>query len=126
VLSDAQTGTRYSSDFQDGHARYEETDDAQLARSSGQWRPLHCVLAGCAIMSVAAFVLAPAAAIGELLTSEDAAWKVGSEVLVGVNINPEGLEPTYEIQVECPDYPPCQATAGQLPAVDEARAVHLV
>jgi hypothetical protein len=78
-------------------------------------------------MSVAAFVLAPtaAAAVGEPLISEGAAWEAGSEVLVGAHINPEGLETAYEIQVECPDNTQCQATAGQLPAVDEARAVQL-
>ena len=93
----------------------------------GQRRPLRCVLVGCAIMNVAAFVLAPtaAAAVGAPLISEGAAWEVGSEVLVGAHINPEGLETTYEIQVECPDHALCQATTGQLPAVDEARAVHL-
>jgi hypothetical protein len=93
----------------------------------GQWHPLRCVLAGCAVISVAAFVLAPtaAAAGGEPLISEGAAWEVGSEVLVGADINPEGFETTYEIQVECPDHAQCQATTGQLPAVDEARAVHL-
>jgi hypothetical protein len=59
------------------------------------------------------------------IISEGVAWEVGNEVLVGAHINPEGLETTYEIQVECPDHAMCQATAGPLPAVDEARAVHL-
>jgi hypothetical protein len=58
----------------------------------------------------------------------------GGEVTVGAEINPEGLETTYEIRLECgPDEPvlPCrpipnsQHTDGRLAAGHEARTVSL-
>jgi hypothetical protein len=88
-------------------------------------RALTAALAASAMLAASALAPTTAAAIGEPLISEGAAWEVGSEVLVGAHIDPEGLETTYEIQVECPDHALCQATEGQLPAVDEARAVTL-
>lgn len=99
----------------------------------GRWCPLRYVLAGCATMSVAAFmsvatlVLAPtaSAAVGAPVISDGTAWGVGSEILVGAIVNPEGLETAYEIEVECPDYALCSATTGQLLAVDGTQIVHL-
>ncbi len=82
-------------------------------------------LAAAAIL--AALVLAPttAAAAGEPLISEGAAWELSGEINVGAQINPEGLETSYEIFLECPGHAHCQTTQGTLPAIDEARAVHL-
>jgi hypothetical protein len=50
----------------------------------------------------------------------------GREITAGANINPEGLETTYEIKLECPPCEPSdQRVEGHLPAVYESRAVSL-
>ncbi len=66
-----------------------------------------------------------AAAAGEPIISEGTAKEVGKEVLVEAQINPEGLETSYEILVECPDHALCQTTEGKLSAINETRVVHL-
>jgi len=77
---------------------------------------------------LAAFALTPAAAAaaGEPIISEGTAKEVGEEVLVEAQINPEGLETTYEILIECPDHALCQHTEDTLTAVNETHAVHLM
>jgi hypothetical protein len=93
-----------------------------------QRRPRRGGALGLAAAILAALALAPATAAataGEPLISEGAAWKVGGEIIVGADINPEGLETNYEILLECPDHEICQTTEGTLPAFDEARAVRL-
>jgi cell division septation protein DedD len=75
-----------------------------------------------------AFVLAssaPAAQSGAPRI-ESVGSAVGGEVSIGAHINPEGLETTYEIGLECS---PCgsgdQWAKGTLPAVEESRTVTL-
>jgi hypothetical protein len=78
-----------------------------------------------AILAGLALVPATAAAAGAPVI-ESIGSGYGAEVTVGAKINPEGLETTYEIGLECS---PCgsgdQWTAGTLPAVLESREVTL-
>ena len=87
-------------------------------------RPL-CLLAGALLAACALAPATAAAAAGEPIISEGTAKEVGKEVLVEAQINPEGLETSYEILVECPDHALCQTTEGKLPAINETRVVHL-
>ncbi len=90
-----------------------------IARSARWW----LVLTAATGLPLLAAV--PAAAADEPIISEGTAREVGGEIIVGAQINPEGLETSYEILLECLDDEPCQVTEGTLPAIDEARAVHL-
>ena len=78
-----------------------------------------------AILAGLTLVPATAAAAGAPVI-EGIGSGYGAEATVGAKINPEGLESTYEIGLECS---PCgsgnQWTAGTLPAVLESREVTL-
>lgn len=84
-------------------------------------------LLAAAILVVCAFTAAaaPAAQAGPPLI-EGIGSGAGAEVTIEASIDPEGLETTYELGLECS---PCgsgnQWTKGTLPAVSEAREVTL-
>jgi hypothetical protein len=88
--------------------------------------------AGLAAVILGAFALAPAtsvatAAEGKAPVIVSVEWSAGGEITVGGEINPEGLATTYEVALLCrtcgpTDYVPA---VGQLPGVDERRAVSL-
>ncbi len=90
-------------------------------------------LIACATMSVAALSAAPAlAGEGEAPKIESLNIRIGGEVTVGAHINPEGLETSYEIKLECgPEEPvPCDSIPnerqeGHLPADYELHEVKL-
>jgi hypothetical protein len=80
-----------------------------------------------AIFGTGVIFAAPALATTGAPVIESMSASAGGEIVVGANINPEGLETTYEIWLECPSCDPSdQKSAGLLPAVNEARAVTLV
>ncbi len=87
----------------------------------------------CATISVAALSATPAlAAEGKPPKIESVGTAVGGEVTVSAHIDPEGLETTYEIKLECgPDEPvPCDSIPsergeGNLPADYEVHEVKL-
>jgi hypothetical protein len=89
-------------------------------------RPLGLVLG----TILAAFALAPVAASaaeGKAPVIVSVSSGIGGEITVGGEINPEGLETSYEIKLVCESCgPPGYAPAtGQLPAVEERRTVSL-
>ena len=89
-------------------------------------RTFEFVLAACVILSAAALLAAPAlAAEGKPPVIVSTGWGVGGEV--EAEINPEGLETSYEIKLECQICGPAgySPSVGQLPAVSEARTVSL-
>ncbi|HEV3070452.1 MAG TPA: hypothetical protein VGY76_03380 [Solirubrobacteraceae bacterium] len=99
-------------------------------------RPFRLALVPCAILAavLVAFPGSPAlAAAGKPPVIVSMSAGVGGEVTVGAQINPEGLETTYEIRLECrtqaPLWPcepiPTQQVAGVLAAGDEGREVSL-
>ncbi len=73
------------------------------------WRRVHGlrgalrpVLAGCAVLIVGVLLPAPALAVeGKPPMIESMGTGIGGEVTVSAHINPEGLETTYEIKLEC-------------------------
>jgi hypothetical protein len=96
----------------------------------GALRP---VLAGCAVLSTAALLPAPAlAAEGKPPMIESMGTGIGGEVTVSAHINPEGLETTYEIKLECGtgepvpcDSIPSERKEGHLAADYEVHEVSL-
>jgi hypothetical protein len=100
-------------------------------------RPLWRVLVPC-VMLAGVLVAFPTplalAAEGNPPAIESMSAGVGSEVTVGAQINPEGLETTYEIRLECRTHEPLwtcepipdtQQVEGVLAAGDEGREVSL-
>jgi hypothetical protein len=99
-----------------------------LRRVRGSRRALEPVLAGCAILSTAALLTAPAlAAEGKPPIIVSTGWAIGGQVTVEAEINPEGLETSYEIRLECQACGPAgySPSVGHLPAVKEVRTVSL-
>jgi hypothetical protein len=97
-------------------------------RAQGLRRALRSVLAGCAILSASALMPAPAlAAEGKRPMILSIGSGIGGRVTVEAQINPEGLETSYEIELECQTCGPVgySPSVGQLPAVNEARTVSL-
>jgi hypothetical protein len=103
-------------------------------RDTSLWRTLRVALASCAILAGGLVLLAaPALAVEgkpPVIVSMSAA--AGGEVTVGAEINPEGLETSYEIRLECGtgepvpcDSLPNERATGELPAVNERRSVSL-
>jgi hypothetical protein len=89
-------------------------------------RPLTLALTA-AILAVLAFipVSAPAAQDGAPFI-EGVGSAAGGEITIHAKINPEGLETSYEIGLECsPCGPGDQWATGTLPAVQESREVTL-
>jgi hypothetical protein len=91
-----------------------------LRRIRGPGRTLESVLAGCAILSAAALLAAPALAAGgkpPVIVSTGSG--IGGEVTVEAEINPKGLETSYEVRLECQTCGPAgySPSVGQLPAV---------
>jgi hypothetical protein len=84
-------------------------------------------LTACVIVGVLAFAATPALATeGKPPVIVSIGWGAGGEVIVNAQINPEDLETTYEIDLECSSCVPGYSPAvGTLPAVDEARTVTL-
>jgi hypothetical protein len=79
------------------------------------------ILASCALVPTSA-----AAASEPLITRISALeFESGGEVFVDGDINPNELQTTYTIQIECPDHELCQQTEGMLPAVAEPQDVSL-
>jgi hypothetical protein len=79
-----------------------------------------------ATLTVATLLASPASAVEvKAPIIERAVWEADGEIYVGAHVNPEGLATTYEIQVECPSYEPCQHTEGQLSGVEEVQTVGL-
>lgn len=86
------------------------------------------MLAWCAILSAVALLAVPAlAAEGKPPVIVSTGWGIGGKVTVEAEINPEGLATSYEIRLECQTCGPAgySPSVGQLPAVNEARAVSL-
>lgn len=79
-----------------------------------------------AILGVGALFAAPALATNGPPVIESMSASAGGEVMVGADVDPEGLETTYEIWLECLCDPGKEQTTGSLPAVNEVRAVTLV
>ncbi len=80
-----------------------------------------------AILGTGVLFAAPALATNGPPVIESMSASAGGEIVVGANINPEGLETTYKIWLECPSCDSSeQKAAGLLPAVNETRAVTLV
>jgi hypothetical protein len=104
-------------------------------QTAARWRQAACRLAlvACATTSVAALSATPAlAGEGEAPKIESLGTAVGGEVTVSAHINPEGLETSYEIKLECgPEEPvPCDSIPserqdGRLPADYELHEVTL-
>ena len=99
------------------------------------WRSRRLALVVAAILCVGALFSPSALASGRptiesLMTTpsvkEEAVVGLDGEIAIDANVDPDGLETTYEIWLECAL---CGAnflyTEGSLPAVDEARAVTL-
>ncbi len=104
------------------------------------WRRVHGlrgalrpVLAGCAVLIVGVLLPAPALAVeGKPPMIESMGTGIGGEVTVSAHINPEGLETTYEIKLECGtgepvpcDSIPSERREGHLAADDEVHEVSL-
>lgn len=97
-------------------------------RVQGPPYALRIVLAACVLVSALALSVTPALATeGKAPVIVSTGWGVGSEVTVSAQINPEGLETTYEIKLVCSSCAPAgySPVAGMLPALDEARTVTL-
>ncbi len=92
-------------------------------------RPRRGRALGLATAILAALALAPASAPAEQSGPpmiESVGSGVGGEVTLSAHINPDGLETSYEIGLECsPCGPGDQWAKGALPAVDESRTVTL-
>ncbi len=96
-------------------------------------RASRLALIACASISIAALSATPAlAGKGEAPKIESMGTAVGGEVTVSAHINPEGLETSYEIKLECgPGEPvPCDSIPserqdGHLPADYELHEVKL-
>ncbi len=96
-------------------------------------RARRLALIACATISIAALSATPAlAGEGEAPKIESLGTAVGGEVTVSAHINPEGLETSYEIKLECgPEEPvPCDSIPserqdGHLPAGYELHEVTL-
>jgi len=88
----------------------------------------HAVLGlAAALLAVLALTPATAAAAGKAPVIVSLEWSAGGRITVGGEINPHGLETTYEVGLFChtcgpPGYQPA---IGQLPAVEERRPVSL-
>ena len=95
---------------------------AARRRRHGHWLTL-------VIGILAALALAPASAPAAQSgppVIESVGSGAGGEITIDAKINPEGLETTYEIGLECsPCGPGDQWATGTLPAVHESRAVTL-
>jgi hypothetical protein len=92
-------------------------------------RPRHGHRLALAAAAIAALALAPASALAGQSgppVIESVGSGVGGEVTLSAHINPEGLETSYEIGLEClPCQPGDQWAKGTLPAVEESRTVTL-
>ncbi len=94
---------------------------------------LRPVLAGCAVLIACALLPAPALAVeGKPPRIESMGTGIGGEVTVSAHINPEGLETSYEIKLECGtgepvpcDSIPSERGEGNLPADYEVHEVSL-
>ncbi len=85
------------------------------------------MLGAAAILAAGVVFAAPALATTGPPIIESMSAGAGGEVTVGANIDPDGLETTYEIWLECSLCDPAERYAsGMLPAVNEVRAVALV
>jgi hypothetical protein len=90
-------------------------------------RSRRLALVTAAILGTSVLFAAPALATNGPPVIESMSASAGGEIAVGADINPDGLETSYEIWLECPSCDPSdQKTAGLLPAVNETRAVTLV
>jgi hypothetical protein len=106
---------------------------ANSLRKVWMWRrTLGPIPVGCAILSCSALfaALAPAcaaAAEGKPPRIVTTGWGIDSKVTVEAQINPEGLETSYEIGLECQICGPAgySPSVGQLPGVEETRTVRL-
>jgi hypothetical protein len=89
-------------------------------------RPLGLVLAG-AIFASALAPTAAGATEGRPPEIVSTGSGIGGEVTVSAQINPEGLETSYEIKLACSACAPAGSSpaAGTLPAVNESRTVTL-
>ena len=89
-------------------------------------RPLGLVLAG-AIFASALAPTAAGATEGRPPEIVSTGSGIGGEVTVSAQINPEGLETSYEIKLACSACAPAgySPAAGTLPAVNESRTVTL-
>ena len=97
---------------------------AHLGCAERRTRPL--ALTAAAIRAALALAPARAAAAGGPPVIESVRSGYGAEVSVKAKIDPEGLETTYEIGLECsPCGPGDQVAKGTLPAVHESREVTL-
>ncbi len=84
------------------------------------------VLAG-AILAALVPVSAAAGAEGRPPEIVTAGWGIGGQVTVNAQINPEGLETSYEVKLACSSCAPVgySPATGTLPAVNEPRIVTL-
>jgi hypothetical protein len=93
------------------------------------WRRSWAVLLalGCAVLGWSALSATSALAFqGKGPVIESMSAGIGGEVTVGAKINPEGLETTYAIALECPSCEPSdQRVEGRLPAGQEGVEVSL-
>jgi hypothetical protein len=97
--------------------------------SEAYWlsRGRRLALVAAAVIGACGLFAVPALAIDGPPVIESMSASAGGEVTVGADIDPEGLETTYEIWLECDLCDPSdQRASGRLPAVDETRAVTLV
>ncbi len=89
--------------------------------------PGRLALVTAAIFVTGVLFAAPALATGGPPVIESMSASAGGEIVAGANIDPEGLETTYEIWLECASCDPSsQRVSGLLPAVNETRLVTLV
>lgn len=90
-------------------------------------RSRRLVLVAAAILGAGVLFAAPALATTGPPVIKSMSASAGGENVASVNIDPEGLETTYEIWLECSSCDPSdQRAAGSLPAVEEVRSVTLV
>ncbi len=85
-------------------------------KAHGLQGALRLMLAGCAVLGAAALPTAPAlAAEGKPPMIESMGTGIGGEVTVSAHIDPEGLETSYEIKLECgTDEPvPCDSIPSE-------------
>jgi hypothetical protein len=108
--------------------------NSAVLRSSSLWRTLQVAFASCAILAggLAFSAGRTLAAEGKRPVIGSVGSGAGGEITISADIDPENLETSYELRLECgPEEPmacdelPNEHTQGRLPPVEESREVSM-
>jgi hypothetical protein len=106
-----------------------------VLRNSSLWRTFRIALVSCAILAGGLVLSAgrASAAEGKRPVIGSMGSGAGAEITISAHIDPENLETSYELRLECgPEEPmacdelPNERTQGRLPPVEESREVSMI